>query len=64
MHAVLGISAVFHDPAAALIVDGHIVAAADEERVSRRKHGKVAVPFSTWEIPEQAARARTSDEHR
>jgi carbamoyltransferase len=54
MSAVLGINAVFHDPAAALIVDGRIVAAAEEERFSRRKHGKACVPFSTWELPEQA----------
>jgi carbamoyltransferase len=53
---VLGINAVFHDPAAALVVDGATVAAAEEERFSRRKHGKPAVPFSTWELPEQAAR--------
>ncbi len=53
---VLGINAVFHDPAAALVVDGHIVAAAEEERFSRRKHGKPPVAFSTWELPEQSAR--------
>jgi carbamoyltransferase len=52
---VLGINAVFHDPAAALVVDGETVAAAEEERFSRRKHGKVPVPFSTWELPEKAA---------
>ncbi len=52
---VLGLNAVFHDPAAALVVDGRIVAAAEEERFSRRKHGKRPVPFSTWELPEQAA---------
>ncbi len=52
---VLGINAVFHDPAAALVVDGRIVAAAEEERFSRRKHGKRPVPFSTWELPEQSA---------
>lgn len=51
---ILGINAVFHDPAAALVVDGEIVAAAEEERFSRRKHGKRPVPFSTWELPEQA----------
>ncbi|MEW6268434.1 MAG: carbamoyltransferase C-terminal domain-containing protein [Thermodesulfobacteriota bacterium] len=56
MRCVLGINAVFHDPAAALIVDGRIVAAAEEERFSRRKHGKSPVPFSTWELPERAAR--------
>ena len=32
------------------------MAAAEEERFSRRKHGKVAVPFSTWELPEAAMR--------
>jgi carbamoyltransferase len=52
MATVLGINAVFHDPAAAIVVDGEIVAAAEEERFSRRKHGKSAVPFSTWELPE------------
>jgi carbamoyltransferase len=51
---VLGINAVFHDPAAALVVDGRTVAAAEEERFSRRKHGKPPVAFSTWELPEQA----------
>jgi carbamoyltransferase len=54
MSAVLGINAVFHDPAAALVVDGETVAAAEEERFSRRKHGKPPVAFSTWELPEQA----------
>jgi carbamoyltransferase len=53
---VLGVNAVFHDPAAALVVDGEIVAAAEEERFSRRKHGKRPVPFSTWELPELSAR--------
>jgi carbamoyltransferase len=53
---VLGVNAVFHDPAAALVVDGVTVAAAEEERFSRRKHGKRPVAFSTWELPEQAMR--------
>jgi carbamoyltransferase len=53
---ILGINAIFHDPAAALVVDGEVVAAAEEERFSRRKHGKRPVPFSAWELPEQAAR--------
>lgn len=35
---VLGISAYYHDAAAALIVDGRILAAAQEERFTRRKH--------------------------
>ena len=36
--AILGISAYYHDSAAALLVDGDIVAAAHEERFSRKKH--------------------------
>ena len=52
---VLGINALFHDPAAALVVDGETVAAAEEERFSRRKHGKRPVPFAAWELPEKAA---------
>src|ERR1700755_3025805 len=38
MTAILGISAFYHDSAAALVVDGQIVAAAQEERFTRRKH--------------------------
>ena len=38
MTAILGISAFYHDSAAALVVDGDIVAAAQEERFTRRKH--------------------------
>lgn len=38
MAAILGISAFYHDSAAALIVDGKIIAAAQEERFSRKKH--------------------------
>lgn len=38
MTAILGISAFYHDSAAALVADGQIVAAAQEERFTRRKH--------------------------
>ena len=38
MTAILGISAYYHDSAACLVVDGEIVAAAQEERFSRKKH--------------------------
>src|ERR1700758_1794263 len=38
MTAILGISAFYHDSAAALVRDGEIIAAAQEERFSRRKH--------------------------
>jgi carbamoyltransferase len=36
--SILGISCYYHDAAAALVVDGRIVAAAQEERFSRKKH--------------------------
>ena len=38
MAAILGISAFYHDSAAALLIEGEIIAAAQEERFSRRKH--------------------------
>ncbi len=38
MVSILGISAFYHDSAAALVVDGEIVAAAQEERFTRKKH--------------------------
>jgi carbamoyltransferase len=38
MTAVLGLSAFYHDAAAALIVDGRVVAASQQERFSRKKH--------------------------
>jgi carbamoyltransferase len=49
MAAVLGISAYYHDAAAALVVDGRIVAAMQEERFSRIKNDA--------SLPLQAARA-------
>src|SRR6266851_5569404 len=38
MTSILGVSAFYHDSAAALVVDGEIIAAAQEERFSRKKH--------------------------
>src|SRR6185369_1629047 len=35
---ILGISAFYHDSAAALVIDGDVVAAAQEERFTRKKH--------------------------
>ncbi|HZH19070.1 MAG TPA: carbamoyltransferase N-terminal domain-containing protein, partial [Geodermatophilus sp.] len=52
---VLGINAIYHDPSAALVIDGRVVAAAEEERFSRRKHGKRPLPWSAWELPELSA---------
>ena len=47
----LGINAAFHDSSACLVEDGQVVAAVEEERFTRIKHGKRPVPFSTWELP-------------
>jgi len=38
MKVILGISAYYHDAAAAILVDGQIIAAAQEERFTRKKH--------------------------
>ena len=38
MPSILGISAFYHDSAAALVVDGDVIAAAQEERFTRKKH--------------------------
>ena len=50
----LGINAVYHDSAACLVQDGRVVAAAEEERFTRIKHGKRPLPFTTWELPYHA----------
>ena len=44
MTSILGISAFYHDSAAAIIIDGKIIAAAQEERFSRVKHD-LTFPF-------------------
>ncbi|MGA0557940.1 carbamoyltransferase [Larkinella sp. VNQ87] len=50
----LGINAAFHDPAAVLVKDGVVLAAAEEERFTHVKHGKRPIPFSTYELPYNA----------
>lgn len=47
----LGINAAYHDSAACLVRDGVPLAAAEEERFTRIKHGKRPIPFSTYELP-------------
>lgn len=47
----LGINAAYHDSSACLVQDGVVLAAAEEERFTRIKHGKRPVPFSAWELP-------------
>jgi carbamoyltransferase len=60
MKKILGISAFYHDSAAALLIDGQIVAAAQEERFTRKKHtpdfpvnaAKYCLEFSGYTIDE------------
>ena len=47
----LGINAAYHDSAACLVKDGQVIAAAEDERFTRVKHGKRPIPFSTYELP-------------
>ena len=46
---ILGISAFYHDSAAAIIIDGEIIAAAQEERFTRKKHDS-SYPFNSIEF--------------
>ena len=48
MTAILGVSAFYHDSAAALLIDGKIIAAAQEERFTRKKHDP-SYPFHAVE---------------
>ena len=45
MKSILGISAFYHDSAATIVIDGKIIAAAQEERFTRIKHDK-SYPFN------------------
>tara|TARA_B100002051_G_C16741747_1_gene644746 strand:+ start:2145 stop:3983 length:1839 start_codon:yes stop_codon:yes gene_type:complete len=47
--SILGISAFYHDSAAAILIDGEIIAAAQEERFTRRKHDS-NYPFNSIEF--------------
>ena len=49
MTSILGISAFYHDSAAAIVIDGQIVAAAQEERFTRKKHDS-SYPFNAIEF--------------
>jgi len=49
MSSILGISAYYHDSAASLIIDGKIIAAAQEERFTRKKHDS-SYPFNAIEF--------------
>jgi carbamoyltransferase len=53
---ILGINCVYHESAAALLVDGKLVAAVEEERFNRIKHGKEAIYDNPHQFPERAIR--------
>lgn len=48
---ILGINSAYHEPAAAVVIDGQLIAAAEEERFTRVKHGKKAEPGTADELP-------------
>ncbi len=60
MISILGISAFYHDSAAALIIDGEIIAAAQEERFSRKKHDS-SYPFRAVEYVLKEAKLKLNE---
>ena len=60
MKSILGISAFYHDSAATIIVDGKIIAAAQEERFTRIKHDS-NYPFNAIEFVLKFANLKLSD---
>ena len=60
MTSVLGLSAFYHDSAAALIIDGKIIAAAQEERFTRKKHD-ANYPFNAVEFVLKEAKLKLRD---
>ena len=60
MTAILGISAFYHDSAAALIIDGKIISAAQEERFSRKKHDS-SYPFNAIKFILENSKINISD---
>jgi carbamoyltransferase len=53
---ILGINSVYHDSAAALLVDGALVVAVEEERFTRIKYGKLPNVDNPHQFPERAIR--------
>ena len=60
MTSILGISAFYHDSAAALIIDGEIISAAQEERFSRKKHDP-SYPYNAIKYVLEESRLNLSD---
>jgi carbamoyltransferase len=53
---ILGINSVYHDSSAALLVDGKLVVAVEEERFNRIKYGKLPDVDNPHQLPERAIR--------
>ena len=60
MKTILGISAFYHDSAATILIDGKIIAAAQEERFTRKKHD-ANYPFNAIEFVLDFAKIKLSD---
>ncbi len=60
MTSILGISAFYHDSAAAIIIDGKIIAAAQEERFTRKKHDS-SYPFNSIEFVLKYSKLKLSE---
>ena len=58
MKSILGISAFYHDSAAALLIDGKIIAAAQEERFTRKKHDS-SYPYNSIKYVLSEAKRKT-----
>src|SRR5210317_1968750 len=60
MKSILGISAFYHDSAASILIDGEIIAAAQEERFTRKKHD-ANYPFNAIEFVLKSAKLQLSE---
>ena len=60
MKSILGISAFYHDSAAAILVDGKIIAAAQEERFTRKKHDS-SYPYNAVEFVLKYSKLKLSE---
>ena len=60
MNIILGISAFYHDSAATILVDGKIIAAAQEERFTRKKHDS-SYPYNSIEFVLDYANIKLND---
>ena len=60
MKSILGISAFYHDSAACILIDGKIIAAAQEERFTRKKHDPT-YPYNAIEFVLKFANLKLND---